>query len=158
MIHQSASIRSCVHQTRLCKRVQHSKKGPTSRHSGKKHTGAVPIHTRHLSVRLDSRLGSHTIPFRVGPQQGDPLSSLEFCESIQTILSELDSDLEIGFIDDLSMSSDLLTLAKDVETIVKADTRDSSLTPLSVKLSWTISPTLTTFLSSGTLFEYPRTT
>ena len=66
--------------------------------------------------------GSHTIPSREGPQQGDPLSSLEFCESIQPILNELDSDLEIGFIDDLFMSSDLLTLAKDVETIINAET------------------------------------
>ena len=66
--------------------------------------------------------GSHTIPFREVPQQGDPLSSLEFCESIQAILNQLDSDLEIGFIDDLSMSSDLLTLAKYVEKIVKAET------------------------------------
>ena len=66
--------------------------------------------------------GSHTIPSREGPQQSDPLSSLEFCESIQPILNELDSDLEIGFIDDLSMSSDLLKLAKDFETIIKAET------------------------------------
>ena len=66
--------------------------------------------------------GSHTIPSREGSQQGDPLSSLEFYESIQPILNELDSDLEIGFIDDLSMLSDLFTLAKDVETIVKAET------------------------------------
>ena len=34
----------------------------------------------------------------------------------------LDSVLQIGFVDDLSMSSDLLSLAKDVETIVKAET------------------------------------
>ena len=30
--------------------------------------------------------------------------------------------MEIGFIDDMSISSDLLTLAKDVETIVQAET------------------------------------
>ena len=55
--------------------------------------------------------GSHTVPPREGPQQGNPLSSLEFCKSIQPILNVLDSHLEIGFVDDLSMSSDLLTLA-----------------------------------------------
>ena len=66
--------------------------------------------------------GSHTIPSREDPQQGDSLSSLEFCESIQPILNELDSDLGIGFIDDLSMSGDLFMLAKDVQTIVKAET------------------------------------
>ena len=65
---------------------------------------------------------NHIIPFREGPQQGDPLSSLEFCESIRPILSDLESDLESGFIDDLSMSSDLPTLAKDVEIIVKTET------------------------------------
>ena len=36
--------------------------------------------------------GSHTIHSREGPQQGDLLSSFEFCELIQPILNELDSD------------------------------------------------------------------
>ena len=56
LIHQSAIIKPCVHQTRLCKCIQHSKAGPTSRHSGKKHIRAVPIHIRHLWVWPDSRL------------------------------------------------------------------------------------------------------
>ena len=102
--------------------------------------------------------GTHTIPSRDGPQHGDPLSSLKFCESIQPILNELDSDLEIGSIDDLFISSDLLTLAKDVESSKLRHPQDSSLTPLSVKLSWTISPTSTPFLSSATSFECLRTT
>ena len=64
--------------------------------------------------------GDQLIPSREGPQQGDPLRSLEFCEALQPILNDLSSDLEIGFIDDLSLSADLPTLAQDVSTIIKA--------------------------------------
>ena len=65
--------------------------------------------------------GDQLIPSREGPQQGDPLSSLEVCEAVQPILKYLSSDLEIGFIDDLFLSADLLTLAQDVSTIIKAE-------------------------------------
>ena len=65
--------------------------------------------------------GDQAIPSREGSQQGDPLSGLEFCESIQPVINKLDSDLEIGFMDDLSLSSDLPTLAKDVKTIIDSE-------------------------------------
>ena len=65
--------------------------------------------------------GDQVIPSREGSQQGDPLSALKFCESIQPVINELDSDLEIGFMDDLSLSSDLPTLAKDVKTIIDSE-------------------------------------
>ena len=61
--------------------------------------------------------GEHTIPFREGSKQVDSVSSLEFCEAIQPVLDDFDSELDIGFIDDLSLSSDLSTLKKDVDTI-----------------------------------------
>ena len=65
--------------------------------------------------------GEHTIPSREGSQQGDPVSSLEFCEAIQPVQDDLDSELDIGFIDDLSLSSDLSTLEKDVNSIIEAE-------------------------------------
>ena len=46
---------------------------------------------------------------------------MEFCEAVQLILNDLSPDLEIGFIDDLSLSADLPTLAQDVSTIIKAE-------------------------------------
>ena len=65
--------------------------------------------------------GDQLIPSREGPHQGDSLSSLEFCEAVQPILNDLSSDLQIGFIDDLSLSADLPTLAQDVSTIIKSE-------------------------------------
>ena len=65
--------------------------------------------------------GAHTIPSRVGSQQGYHLSYLEFCEAIQPVLDDLDSELDIGFMDDLSICSDLSTLEKDVNTIIEAE-------------------------------------
>ena len=53
--------------------------------------------------------------------KGTPLSSLEFCELIQPVVNELDSNIEIGLIDDISLSSDLLTLEKDVNKVIESE-------------------------------------
>ena len=47
------------------------------------------------------------------------MSSLEFCESIQPVLNDLDSEVNIG--DDVSLSSDVSTLEKDINTIIEAE-------------------------------------
>ena len=60
-----------------------------------------------------------------GLQKGDLLSSLEFCEAVQPILNDLNSDLEIGFIENLSLSVDLPTLAQDVGKIINGETLPS---------------------------------
>ena len=39
-----------------------------------------------------------------GFQQGDPLSALEFCETFQPLLSSLDLDVSLGFMDDFTLS------------------------------------------------------
>ena len=57
------------------------------------------------------------------------MSSLEFCEAIQPVLDDLDSELDIGFIDDLSLSSGLSILEKDVNTIIEAESVTGLLTP-----------------------------
>ena len=62
--------------------------------------------------------GDQLIPSREGSHQGEPLSALEFGESIQTVINELVSDLGKSVMDDLSLSADLQTLAKDVTTII----------------------------------------
>ena len=61
------------------------------------------------------------IPSREGSQQGDPMSSLEFCEAIQPVLNDLDSEVNIGLMDDVSLSSDVSTLEKDINTIIEAE-------------------------------------
>ena len=45
-----------------------------------------------------------TILSEEGPQQGDPLRSLEFCLTIQPLLMSLSSELKIGFLDDITIS------------------------------------------------------
>ena len=46
------------------------------------------------------------------------MSSLEFCEAIQPVLNDLDS--EVNLMDDVSLSSDVSTLEKDINTIIEA--------------------------------------
>ena len=66
--------------------------------------------------------GNQLIASREDSQKGYSLSSLEFCKAVHPILNDLNSDLEVGFIDDLSLSADLPTLAQDVNTIFNAET------------------------------------
>ena len=120
LLHQSTSIRPIVHQAGFCKCVLYSMTEPTTWHTGKEYTRFIPFYIRHLLVQTNSCLSYN--PFRDHLQQGDQLSSLEFCQSIQPILNELKYDWEIGFIDDLSMWADLLTLAKGVESIINTST------------------------------------
>ena len=49
--------------------------------------------TYHCASHL--QFGDFTILFNEGPQQGDPLSSLEFCLTIQPMLVNLTSELKI---------------------------------------------------------------
>ena len=53
-----------------------------------------------------------------GAQQGDPLEPLEFCETVHPFITGLESDVKIGFMDDLSLSGDLHTVEKDVFAIM----------------------------------------
>ena len=53
-------------------------------------------------------------------QQGGPLSSLVFCEAIDPLLKSLDSDVTLGFMDDISLSGELGTVEGDVEAIIQS--------------------------------------
>ena len=46
--------------------------------------------------------GPHTILSQEGPQQGDPLGPLLFCNTIHPLFSSLKSDLNLGYVDDVS--------------------------------------------------------
>ena len=65
--------------------------------------------------------GDQMMPSRDGSQQGESMSSLEFCEAIQPVLNNLDSEVNIGLMDDVSLSSDVSTLEKDINTITEAE-------------------------------------
>ena len=48
------------------------------------------------------------------------MSWLEFCEAIQPVLNDLDSEVNIGLMNDVSLLSDVSTLETDVNTIIEA--------------------------------------
>ena len=48
--------------------------------------------------------------------QGDPLSALEFCEAVQTILSNSESDINIGCMANFTVSGQIYVVASDDQT------------------------------------------
>ena len=63
--------------------------------------------------------GPYVISSEEGPQQGDPVGPLLFCNTIQPMLSSLESELKLGFLDDFSVGGPAETVAADVARIVK---------------------------------------
>jgi len=54
-----------------------------------------------------------------GPQQGDPLGPLLFCNTIHPLLQSLEANLSLGFLDDLSLGGLESVVADDVSKIIK---------------------------------------
>ena len=48
-----------------------------------------------------------------GAQQGDPLGPLLFCLAIHDLLSPLQSELILGYLDDVTLDGDINTVVKD---------------------------------------------
>jgi len=63
--------------------------------------------------------GSFIISYEEGPQQGDPLGPLLFCNTIQPLLSSLSSELNLGYLDDVTMAGPADTVASDVAEIIQ---------------------------------------
>ena len=63
------------------------------------------------------RYGSWTVVFEEGTQQGDTLGPLLFCLTIQPLLSSLDSELVIGYIDDITLGGSFSSVHNDVVLI-----------------------------------------
>jgi hypothetical protein len=76
----------------------------------------------HATYSCEAKLayGSHTILSREGTQQGDPIAALEFCEAIQKLLLQLQANTRFGYMDDLTLSGEMQTVAADVDQIVAA--------------------------------------
>ena len=55
-----------------------------------------------------------------GPQQGDPLASLEFCCSIHLLLKRLVAELRLGFMDDISLAGKSSIVDQDINFIKEA--------------------------------------
>ncbi|PGH38748.1 MAG: hypothetical protein CRN43_13210, partial [Candidatus Nephrothrix sp. EaCA] len=63
------------------------------------------------------RYGSKIIRSEEGTQQGDPLGPLEFCLALQPVLVKLQSNLRIGYLDDLTLGGSKETVAADVQLL-----------------------------------------
>ena len=63
--------------------------------------------------------GQYTVQSQEGVQQGDPIGPLLFCNTIQPLLSSLHSNLNIGYLDDVTLGSHLDVVASDVAEIMR---------------------------------------
>jgi len=61
----------------------------------------------------------HTISSEEGPQQGDPLGTLLFCNTIQPLLTPLACDLKLGFLDDVTLGGQVDRVASAIAEIAK---------------------------------------
>ena len=66
--------------------------------------------------------GQDTIHSNEGPQQGDPLGPLLFCNTIHPLLESLVSELTIGYLDDLTLAGDQSSVSEDVKRIQEKGT------------------------------------
>jgi len=62
--------------------------------------------------------GSDIILSQEGPQQGDPFGPLLFCLTIQPLLTSLQSDLTLGYLDDLTLAGHQSTVSSDVQRVL----------------------------------------
>ena len=64
--------------------------------------------------------GQYHILSQEGPQQGDPLGPLLFCNTIHPLLASLSSVLKLGYMDDVTLGGPQETVAKDIKLIMNA--------------------------------------
>ena len=71
-----------------------------------------------LSCILKLTYGNETIISDEGSQQGDPLSSLEYCDATQPTLLATTSRNKLGFVDDTNLESKILHVPNDVQHFI----------------------------------------
>ena len=68
----------------------------------------------------DLHYGQFTLSSCEGPQQGDPIGLLLFSNTIHPLLASLNSELTIGYLDDLTLAGPESVVADDVQRIREA--------------------------------------
>ena len=63
--------------------------------------------------------GPFRVSSQVGPQQGDPVGPLLFCNSVQPLLGSMDSVLTLGFLDYFTLGGPAEVVARDVSKVVE---------------------------------------
>ena len=61
--------------------------------------------------------GQHTILSQEGPHQGDPLGPLQFCDTIQPLLTSLESELTLDYLDDVTLGGPQDVVISDIQRI-----------------------------------------
>ena len=54
-----------------------------------------------------------------GPQQGDPLGPMLFCNTVHPLLTSVGSDLRLGDMDDVTLGGSQDAVARDVQTVME---------------------------------------
>jgi len=62
--------------------------------------------------------GTYTILSQKGTQQGDPLRPLLFCNTIHPTLSSLQAQLNLGYLDDISLGGSVVRVASDMAKFI----------------------------------------
>ena len=83
------------------------------------HTSQPSTHFCYLAYNQPSILKffEHHIISEEGPQQGDPLRGLLFCNTIHPLLRCMNSNLVEGYMDDITLGSKFDTVVEDVATM-----------------------------------------
>jgi len=73
------------------------------------------VYAAYNTLKPLHQYGNDTVKSREGPQQGDPLGSLMFCITVKPLLSLVQAELRIGFLDDLTIGGQFYIITRDVE-------------------------------------------
>ena len=63
--------------------------------------------------------GPYKLMSNEGPQQGDPIGPLLFCNTVHPLLESLQSELPLGYLDDFTLGGEQSVVAKDVERVAE---------------------------------------
>jgi len=76
----------------------------------------------HSAYRQPSLLffGPYIVSSQEGVQQGDPIGPLLFCNTVQPLISSLQAELKLGYLDDVTLGGQVEMVASDVAEIVRA--------------------------------------
>jgi len=64
--------------------------------------------------------GPYIVTSQEGAQQGEPIGALLFCNTVQPLISSLQAELNLGYLDDVTLGGQVQMVVSDVAEIVRA--------------------------------------